>query len=142
MRMITNANVPHSQREQRRHLAAQNPAKVYFQFVMQKLHDLCKQRKLNPAKELRLLTGHHISVCERYVAEKRHGSFKVAGDLILSSDGPEFIRSFRDAALALGKPVPNWLDDFEAFCAVAQAMRAQSENRKQAENLRRLNDKL
>lgn len=123
-------------------LAAKSFAAVYFRAAMRVLHDLCKREKRNPAKELRLISGHGIRACERYLSGDRVGGFGVAIDLLFTPEGPDHFDAWRAERRRLGLHVPVWADDFLAFIRVQNAMRAHEQNRKQAEDLRRLNGKL
>jgi hypothetical protein len=123
-------------------LFAKKSAAVYFAAAMRVVHDLCKRKKLNPAKELRLRTQHGIRACELYVAGDRVGGFGVAVDLLFTPEGPAHFEAWRAERLRLGLDVPAWADDFLSFIRVSNAMRKDQENSKQAEELQRLNDNL
>lgn len=123
-------------------LVAKKSAAVYFRAAMRVVHDFCRREKRNPAKELRLISGHGIRACERYVSGDRVGGFDVAVNLFFTTEGPEHVEAWRAERRRIGLPVPVWVDDFLAFVHVTNGMRSHDENKKQAEELRRLNDNL
>lgn len=128
--------------ERRDQLVANNFAAVYFAAAMRVVHDFCKRKKRNPAKELRLISGHGIRACERYLSGDRVGGFNIAVDLVFTPEGIEHVDAWRAERLKLGLPVPIWIDDYIAFVRVRSAMEQQQFNQKQAEVLQKLNDKL
>ena len=61
-------------------------------------------------------------------------------DLILGTDeGPAIVADWIKVREAAGLPVAAWAYDLAALAAVSAAMRAQEMNRKQAEDLHKMN---
>ena len=114
----------------------------YFSAALRRLHAVWKSAGRKPAYELHLTTGHTLRHCEMMLAGDRAGGGAVFVDLILGTDqGPETISEWIKVREAAGLPVASWAYDLAALAAVSAAMRAQELNRRQAEDLRKLNHK-
>jgi hypothetical protein len=142
MRATSTANCDPAQREHGAQSCADSFGRRLFDAAMRAVQGFCQRENVKPSYELFLKTGHAVRTCEAFIAGDRVGSLGVAVDLLFTDMGPELLNAWRAEREALGRVVPDWINDLEALSAVAHAMRAQAINKKQAKNLRELNDKL
>lgn len=89
------------------------------------------------SKELRLTTGHSLTACQAWLREYAEASGGALCNVLLTDFGKDALRAIRAQAEAEGRPIPVWFDDFEAFCAIADAMRRQDKNRSERNALRK-----
>lgn len=113
-----------------------------YQAVMRAAQGFFERKKRSAAEELRLASGHPLRTVQTWFQDKHQGSATALIALLATDAAPVVLATIRAELKSAGKIIPKFYDDFEAFVAVRAAMRAHDELKKQAEELRRLNDKL